>query len=230
VLAAVAVWETPVAAGLIPLNAMDPGGAENTARDAEKASLTAAQNSINAWQAAPTTGAGVGRYGDAALAPLEAQITSRSSAAPARATAIVGYLGSVSQSPDGNFSGTGHFLSLFKWVDIRASKAGGSLFAYYGFDLALTFIDAKIVTAQNQKAEYDQKVLVTKINSGIGTTFLEVQSAAGFSIGNSVKIMDDTATAIVTATIVGVAGDVLEFGSAISGFDINQNARVVKLL
>jgi hypothetical protein len=216
---------------MTPLNTIDAGGAENTQRDAEKNSITTAKSAIDTWQAAPATGAGVGRYGDTALAPLEAQVTARTAAAPARIAEITNALGSVTQAPNGDFSGAGHYFSLFKWIDIRATKAGGTLFSFYNFDLIVVFIDAKIVTATNQKAEYDSKMVVKKLTEDPdGTAFIKVDDTAGLSISDAVKIVDDSATPILSTTIVGISGLTIELAAPVSGFLVDQRARLVKLL
>lgn len=225
------IWETTLDGQMTPLNTIDAGGAENTQRDAEKNSITTAKSAIDTWQAAPATGAGVGRYGNTALAPLEAQVAARTAAAPARITEITTALGSVSQAPNGDFSGAGHYFSLFKWIDIRATKAGGTLFSFYNFDLIVVFIDAKIVTATNQKAEYDSKMVVKKLTEDPdGTAFIKVDDPAGLSISDAVKIVDDSATPILSTTIVGISGLTVELAASVSGFLVDQRARLVKLL
>lgn len=227
----ITTWETTLDAQLVPLGMLDAGGAENTQRDAETTSVNDAKSAIDTWQAAPATGAGVGRYGDTALAPLEAQVTARTAAGPARVIEITTALGSVSQMPNGDFSGTGHYFSLFKWVDIRAAKSGGTLFSFYNFDLIVTFIDAKIVTATNQKAEYDAKMVVKKLTEDPdGTTFIQVDDATGLSISDAVKILDDSMLAILSTTIVGISGLTIELADTVSGFLVDQRARLVKLL
>lgn len=225
----VGVWETTLTGQAAALATLDPGGAETTAKNSALTSVNNVKTSIDTWQAAPATGAGVGRYGDTVLAPLETQVTNRNADAPARATAIVGYLGSVSQDPDGEFTGSGHYHSLFKWIDIRASKAGGSLFTYYNFDLVLVFIDKKIATANNQKAEYDAKLLVKALTEDAnGTAFIKLPDVTGLSIGNAVKIVDDSPTAILSTTITGISGLIVELAAPASGFLVDQRARLVK--
>lgn len=227
----VTTWETTLTSQLTALNAMDPGGAENTQRDSEKTKVNAAKSAIDTWQAAPGTGAGVGRYGDTVLNPLQAKVADRTSEVPTRVTEITTALGSVTQNPDGTFAGAGHYLSLFKWVDIRASKAGGSLFAFYGFDLIFKFLDQKILTATNQKAEYDAKILVKKLTEDAdGTPFVKLTDVTGLAISDSVKVLDDTATPILSTTIVGFGGNTVQLAANATGFLVDKLARLVKEL
>lgn len=232
-LSTVGIWETTLDGQMTALNLLDAGGAENTQRDAEKTSITNAKTAIDTWQSAPATGVGTGRYGDTALAPVEAQVTARTSAAPARITEIGTALGSVSQTPDGEFSGTGHYFSLFKWVDIRASKAGGTLFAYYNFDLILKYIDAKIATAIGQKAEYDAKMSVKKLTEDSdGTAFVKVDDATGLGVSDAIQIVhDDPTPAVFSATILSIASLVIELSANVpAGFLVDKRARLIKLL
>lgn len=227
----VMTWETTLTAQLVPLGLIDAGGAENTQRDAETLSINNAKAAIDTWQAAPATGAGVGRYGNTALTPLEAQITSRNAAAPARVTEITAALGSVAQTPDGEFTGTGHYFSLFKWVDIRATKAGGSLFTFYNFDLIVAFITAKIATATGQKAEYDAKLSVKKLTEDAdGTAFIKVDNTTGLAISDAVQILDDSLTPVLSTTISGISGLTVELAAPVVGFLVDQRARLVKLV
>lgn len=227
---AVGVWLSTVTPQLAALAALDPGGVENAQRDIENGYVTAAKEAIEAWQAAPATGAGVGRYGDSALSPLEQKVTDRTSQAPARVTAINGYLGSVTQDPDGTFTGAGHYLSLFKWVDIRASKAGGTLFTFYNFDMIFKFIDQKIVTANARKSEYDNKILVTKLTEDSQGSVVKVQDSTGLGITDQVRILDDSMTPIVTASIISITGLEVALDADVSGFLLDKSARLVKFL
>ena len=225
-------WENSLDGQLAALGTLDPGGVENTDRDDAITDVNAAKTAIDTWQTAPDTGVGIGRFGDTALAPLESKITDRQSEAPARAAAILGFVGSVSQTPDGAYSGTGHYYSLFKWVDFRISKAGGTLFAFYNFDLVLKFIDNQILTATNKKAEFDATLLVLKLaEDADGTNFVTLEDVTGLSISDAVKIVDDDVlTPVFSGTIVGIGGLIVELDGPVSGFLVEKRARLVKSL
>jgi hypothetical protein len=137
----------------------------------------------------------------------------------------------VTQNPDGTFSGNGHYHNLFKWVDLRASKAGGSLFAFYNFDIVFKFIDQKIVSATAQKAEYDATMLVKKLTEDAdGTPFVKLSDVTGLAISDSVKVLDDSATPILSTTIAGIAGNTVQLAVPATGFLVDKLARLVKLL
>lgn len=227
----VTTWETTLAGQETALNTLDAGGAENTSRDAEKADIDNAQSIIDAWQAAPATGAGVGRYGNTGILPLENEVTARTTVSGTRVTEITTALGSVAQNPDGTFTGSGHYHSLFKWIVIRISKAGGTLFSFYNFDLVFAFINKQITMANNKQAEYNGKLSVKKFTDDAdGTAFIKLIDTTGLVISDSVKIVDDSATPVLSATIVGISGLIVELSVPVSTFTVDGRARLVKLL
>ena len=215
---------------LAALNANPASGAEATQITTAKNQVQAMLDEITTFETAPGTGVGVGRYGDTVIVPYESARATRETQAAARPTEITTAFGSVTQNPDGSFSGSGNWNSLFKWIDLRASKAGGSLFTFYNFDLIIAFIDQKIVQANSKKAEFDAQLIATKlIEEPTGTNFVKVASATGLSISDTVKVFDDN-SAVLTTSIVGVSGQTLELADPVTGLTLDAIARLVKLL
>jgi len=224
-------WNTFLGAQLTALNLNVAVGSEATDIASAITKVNSALSVISTWQSAPSTGTGVGRYGDATLSPLESKISARLTEATAREAAIVTALGSVAQNADGTFSGTNNFYKFFQWIDFRISKSVGTLFSYYNFDMIIKFIDDKIVKANAKKAEYDSYMIVKKIVvTPDGTNVIKVEDTVGLSLTNIVKILDDTTTPITTATIIGISGQFITLSSPISGYVLDQSARLVRLL
>lgn len=225
-------WEDTIVPQLSALALLNVTGAELTQKTTELNSLNAAKSAIDAWQAAPATGAGVGRYGDTALTPIESNIAARTAAIPTRVTEIGTNLGALSQLGNGDYSGSGHYLKLFEWVDLRAGIADGSLFKYYQADLGISFVDQKIVKANSKKTEYEAQMLVKLFTEDAdGTAFIKVSDTTGLSISNSVKVVDDSGLTIITTTIIGISGLTVELAITVPNtFTVANRARLVKLL
>ena len=225
-------WETTLDNQLAALSTSEPGTPEEPQRDAAILAVNNAKGDIDTWQAAPATGAGVGRYGDTVLAPLEARVTTRGTETVNRINQINLALGALSQNPDGTFSGSGHYHTLFKWIDIRIKKGSGTLFNFYNFDVAVGFINSQIDTLNNKKAEYDNAILVKAITADvIGSVFVPVADITGLSISDTVKVVsDDDGEPVVTGNIVDIQGLILELDTPVITALVEQRGRVAKEL
>lgn len=214
------------------LNANDATGAEATEISTAKTNVNTMTSAISTWQAAPTSGAGTGRYGDTKLNTFLSAITTRLSQTTTRSAEITNRLGTLTQNiTDGTFSGTGRYYSFFKYIDFRCGKSDGSLFMFYNMDLIIKFIDEQIAQANAKKAEYDQYAIVAKITEN--TTVIpdfKVSTITGFSIGNTVKVMDNTASPIITTTITNISGSVITLAVAVPGLVVDNLPRIAKLL
>lgn len=224
-------WEDTIVPQQTALGLLNVSGAEDTQKTAEQTSLSNAKTAIDNWQAAPLTGAGVGKYGDTALTPIEANVTARTAAIPTRVTEITTNLGAISQMPNGDYSGSGHYLKLFEWIDIRAGMAGGTLFLFYQADLAISFIDQKIVKANSKKTEYEAQFLVKQFTADSdGTAFIQVADTTGLSISDTVKVLEDSGLTVITTTILGISGPIVELATTVNGFTVENRARLAKQL
>lgn len=223
--AAVAGIEGFLAAQLVALNLNDVPGSEAAEITAAKNAIIAFQGVIDTWQAASF------RFSDANLAPLQAAFTARPGDITARAGEITTALGNVAQNPDGSFSGTGHYQSLFSFVNIRINRIEGSLVKYYGADQARRAMEQKIATLESKGEEYDEIFVITRLTADTdGTNIIKVTSAAGLSNGDSIKIMDDVQPVIVRS-IVNILGLDVQVNSPVPvGYLESKIARVVKQL
>jgi hypothetical protein len=227
----VGIWKTYVNSQKNALDNNDAVGAEASEVSTAKTNVQNTLDVIQTWESNPVVGVGVSRFGNTKLSPLESKITERTSQAPARVSQIVTALGSLTQSGDGAFDGSGNWFKFFQWIDFRISKSSGTLFSYYNFDLIVKFVEDKTQKAIDKKAEYDQYMIVKKITKAPdGTNVIELENVSGLSNGNSVQIMDDTELAITNATISGISGQLVTLSVPISGYALDKFARLVKIL
>lgn len=229
---ALSPWQGKLQAELAALNANDVGGSEATEVSTAKANVQAAIQVYTDFTNAPATGAGVGKFGDTIMSPIIASLTLRLSDGPARASQIFGHFGSVSQNGDGSSSGSGHFYSLWKWIDLRTTKAGGSLTKYYSYDLTTNFLGTTQSTASNKQNEYANVMDVHKLSADTdGTNVVKVQDATGLTNGDTVVILDSqVGHTPVHTTITGVSGLNITLAATVSGITAGDTGRLVKLL
>lgn len=157
-------WKTSLNNQLAALNSNSATGTDNTNNQTAITNINNAITDINTWQAAPNTGVGTGRYGNTLLATLESLRTSRITQNSTRVTQITTALGSVSQLPDGTYSGTGYFYNLFYWIDIRVNRTG-TLTQYYGYDLTILALQQKYDLLVGQMSIYNTYFLVSALYS-----------------------------------------------------------------
>jgi hypothetical protein len=228
----VALWKSYLQAELSALNANDARSPDKAEINQTKIDVQVPLTNIANYQAAPALGAGVGRLGNSIINVMSPNISTRTTQIPARVTQINTRLGSVSQASDGTFSGTGQFYTFFKWVDARCDKAGGTLNAYYGYDLTKKAVDKTKDLGQNKQDQYTQVLLAVKLTQDAnGTDTVVISDASGFSVTDVVYLHDDnTALATVSTTILAISGNNIQLATTISGFTTNKTARIVKYL
>jgi hypothetical protein len=240
----VSYWQTELLAEQVALLANDAVGPEASEISTARTNVANALSVISFWLAAPSTGAGTSRYGDTQLTPLQSQISTRTTAIPVRLTQISTRLGSVSQIGDGSYTGSGNYFNLFKWVDLRISKAGGSLLSYYNFNLVISYLDQKIVQTTDKKAQLDSSMLVIQLLDNEenppaidNTSKVFVNDTTGISVSDSIKIIDDNTSApsstVSIVSIVPINGGRIEIilDTVIYGYNSGDfAARLVKLL
>lgn len=213
------------------LTANDATGAEAIEIAAALLNVQNAIADIDTWQAAPDSGAGVGRYGDTVLAPLESRITLRATESLARVTEIDNAIGVVNQDAEGVFTGTGNFKRLYDFVDIRINLAGGSLSKLLRTGQNIIFFEQQINGANAQLTEYGNIYLVkTMTADGNGSEFVTLSDVTGLAIGNSVKLMDNDSS-VITKTINDIQGNTVELDSALGvNLLVDKLARLAKEL
>jgi hypothetical protein len=213
------------------LNLNEAVGAEATANNTAKTNAQNAVNTITTWENLPNTGSG-SKFGNSGILNLENVITNRSSQAPARANEITSYLGSSSQATNGSYSGSGQYLALATWIDLRINKSVGTLRVFYDFDQIIAFIDQSIAVVQKRKNEYDQYMIVKRIVSNPNNTaIIGLEDVTGLVVSNSIKIIDDSALPSLNANILGITGNIVTLSVIVpSTYTIAQNVRLIKML
>lgn len=212
------------------LTGNDAIGAEATAITQAISDVQSALDYISTWEALAETGAG-SKYGDTGILNLDNVITDRSAQAPARATSIATYLGSVSQAPNGDLSGTGQYNTLATWINLRINKSAGTLRIYYDYDQIIAFIDASIAVVQARKDEYDAYMLVKLVVSNPNdTAIIGLENVTGLAISDQIKIIDDANPSMV-ANIVNIVGNIVTLDTVVSStYTVDAKVRLIKFL
>jgi len=208
----------------------DAIGAEAAAITTARNNVDSAKNLITAWDALALTGAG-SKYGNTGIANLETMTTNRNAQAPARATAINTYLGSVVQDAEGAITGSGQYFTLGTWINLRINKSAGTLRIWYDYDQIITFIDASVAITAARKAEYDAYMLVKQITSNPNNTaVIGASDVTGLSPLDSIKIIDK-ATPSMVGIIQSIVGNIVTLNVPIpSTYTVANTARLIKLL
>lgn len=211
----------------------------NDAAGVESAEITTAKNNVqdaidiyNLFISSPYLDVVNGRYGDIILGQVSASITLRLSQGPIRSNQILSRFGSISQDGSGNVSGTGQFYNLWKWIELRVSKAGGSLNKYYSFDLTTVFLGAVGNSTNNKIDEYSSVMEVYKLASDSnGTYILSMSDATGLSVSDVVTVLDDvTSHGVFNGTIQTIDGNNITLDILVHGITTEATGRVVKKL
>jgi len=184
---------------------------------------------VTTWLSSITSGLS-GKYSDTGLLNITNLQSLRLTQIPARALEIGSDLGTLSQAPDGSYTGSGVYLDLFKVIDIRISRGSGTLFQYHQIAIGISLFDKKIATANDQLTQYNNTFALTKVSSDtvIGQQSFPVESIADFSNGDTVYVMDNESL-VYSRTISSISGDTINLDSGIPAvLKINKLARIAK--
>jgi hypothetical protein len=228
--AAVLDWKNNA---LAQKTAVDNNGDTNPTRithiDNTRSALQNLVNDFTTWEGTIISDPD-GKYTDTSLPLVQDNITLRETEIPLRIAEIESDLGSVVQAGDGTISGSGANFDLMGFIDIRIAMVGGSLYSYNQSLLGITSFDVKIEQAENQLAEYENTFAITKIvgNTDIGDIEFEVEDATDFSVGKTVKVMDNLST-VYTRTIDSIISNTIRLNSGIPvALTSNELARIVR--
>jgi hypothetical protein len=207
--ASVLAWETAIDSQLTALNSntdsRSPQAGEITNA---KNDITNAKGIIDAWQALPLTGSSGSdsKFTNNNLLTLTNEVTARGLFSTTRNAQIGTALGSITQNPDGTFTGVGLFHERFKQIDLRINLAGGPLTEYYEKGMADAALSQIAATATSTATSYNTELRTEKLTAnGNGTNVVTVASVTGFANGNTVFVMADTLTEL-TGTISSING------------------------
>ncbi len=217
-------WEVFLGNEKTALQANDATGSEATEITAAIALIDSVLAIIATWEGEAT------KYSDTALGPFETKLGARGAEIIARIVEITAARGIVTQIAAGDFSGSGNYLLLFNWVNIRINKVEGTLSRFYNSNLAKTAIESSIVTKEDKQDEYDLLFLVKTLSADVdGSEFIEMNDVTGLSNTDAIKLMDDDEP-VVDRIIVDIQGTTLELNLAVADYTTSKLARVVKQL
>ncbi len=227
-------WKTALDAQLAQLNlngdSRSPQASEITSA---KADVNSAISVITTWKALPDTGTTLtdSKFVNVNITPLQNKVTSRTSGASTRATQITTALGSVTQNPDGTYSGSGIYYLRYVQIDSRINLAGGPLTEFYEKDLAGAALGAIVSTSNNKGATFSSELKVTKIaQNANGTMVIKVGDATGFSTSDTVFVVGDSLTEL-TGTITGINGVMVSLSFVVPNtYTTDTRARLYKQL
>lgn len=224
----ISVWEsrlTPQEAALTANDALAPYASDN---QTALSNVQAALSDINTWQAFPSLGSGTSRFGTN-LPALQTRLSTRDPQIAPRAAQIIAALGSVAQDGDGNYSGSGNYLSYIQNVNQRINKSSGTLRNYYQLELGKDVFDQRIAAAQEALAR-DTQVFDVKplIATATGTGTLKIINTLGLSISIPVKICSNTKP-VINATVTGFDDQTVQLDVSITAdYTVDDKARLVR--
>lgn len=205
--AAVTLWQTALNNQLTELNANGDTRSPQAAQIiAAKASVNSALSTITTWQALPDTGTTLtdSKYVNVNITPIQNKVTSRTTDAGSRNTEITTALGSITQNPDGTFTGVGIYYLRFVQIDTRINLAGGPLTEYYEKSGATDALGQIANNANTRSATFGQELRVEPFaQSANNTNTFPVASVTGFAVSDTIFVMADGLTEL-TGTISAI--------------------------
>ena len=171
-----------------------------------------------------------GKYTDTSIPLITSNTASRPADIATRIINLNNNLGVLNQAGDGSVTGSGAYASLYEFVSIRIAKSGGTLFSFFNIDLAISHFDTKIANAQGQLDQYNNTFAIASIivDTVIGQIDFEVDSVSEFSIGQTIKIMDNDSI-VFTQNIDIINGTTITLDSGITAaLSLAAVARIVR--
>lgn len=207
----------------------DQDGTRATSNTAESDLLQVVLDANTDWVDDPLIDVN-GKFTDTGIAKIEDELDIRVIRIPIRETEIGTNLGTLIQGGDGAVTGDGAYFNLWEWILIRDSRSGGTLVSWYTSDLGIRHFDTKIANANSTLDQYTDTFAIAQIllDTEIDQIDFEVDSVVEFSIGQSVKVMDNP-SAVIDRNISDIQGNIITLDVAIPVVLIkNQLARIVR--
>lgn len=191
-----------------------------TAKQAENTAALADVNNallvISTWKAKPDTGA-TGKFSDGEINTIDSEITARNVFIASRLTQIETSLGGIVDYNDGTYDPSGtNQDALYVNYDLmnkRINRIFGSLSKYIRNSSSsnnlqqLTDVNTDFSDTSGGipgTGLYDNDIIVTKfVQDSNGTNIIEVESASGLSVGDSVFIVSETQVELPLLSIPG---------------------------
>ena len=207
---AAALWDTALANQVAQLNINIDAPTQITAA---KLAVTAARTAYSTWFALSDTGVS-GKFVDVSLNNLATAYNTRNSGFTARISQITAALGSVSQSPEGVYSGNGNYLQRFKCLSFLNNTSNGPLYQINGLKTAKTQFEDRVKSTTDKLATFSNIVRYgAGIKDPVGNT-LEIDDVSQFTIGDAV-ILTANDLASITCTITGISSKTVTLSATI---------------
>lgn len=171
-----------------------------------------------------------GKYTDSKLPQIQTSFNELRTLNPNRSTQVITMLGSVIDNGGGSITGDGVYFDLWKFIIIRIAKSGGTLYSWYGMDLAVKHFNTKITNATSQLEEYENIFTVKLITEdvAIGENEVSVENTTDLSETDSIKVFDNE-TPIFNTEIQEINGNIVTLTQSIPSELLTGNlARLVK--
>lgn len=181
----------------IELNANDSKVDKSTI-DSSKSQNTTFTSNLSNWSNYPSQT----RFNTANLTSLSGYLNNRQAYLPNRINAINTSLGNVTQSANGDFTGSGIYLDLFNSIMLRTHKITGYLRNYYQQGLLEQSTNEKIYVATTQ-ADRNNGLAIVKLFSSepTNTQIVELKDISKLSTGDAIAVMDNKYSIINRYTI-----------------------------
>lgn len=232
--ASVDLWEIALNNQLTQLNANgDNRSPQATEINTAKTNVNTAKSTITTWKALPDTGTlgNDSKFVNVNISPIQAEIATRTSFIPTRVTQITTALGSITQNPDGTFTGSGIYFERFNQINLRINLAGGPLTEYYEKNVGDTALSQIVTTANTTASTYNSELRTEPLSfNATGTNIVKVASITGFAISDTVFVMADGETEL-TGTISNISAPNITLSFTVStAYTKAKKARIYKQL
>ncbi|NRA76882.1 MAG: hypothetical protein HRU18_01630 [Pseudoalteromonas sp.] len=207
----------------------DTNGGRKTDNQTYLDALNAKITEHTTWSSVPINQVD-GKYTDDELPVLQSSFLGLTALNTNRITQIQTMLGSVTDNGGGDVSGDGVYFDLWKFLVIRLAKSGGTLYGWYGMDLAVSHFDTKIANANSQLTEYQNIFVVKKITEDValGENEVSIENTTELSETDSIKVFDNE-TPVFSTTIQEINGNIVTLAQGLPTELLTGNlARLVK--
>lgn len=171
---------------------------------AETTSATDAQTAYSTWNALPSTGVG-GKWADISLDNFAANYNARIAGFAARINQIVTALGSITQNPEGEYSGNGLYLQRYKCMNFLINSANGPLQQINGLKGVVGNVQQKVINTADKLATFSNLVSYGGfIKNPVGNS-VEIDGVSQFIATDKVLLAGNDLPS-VECTIVSISG------------------------
>jgi hypothetical protein len=149
-----------------------------------------------------------------------------------RRSQILGFLGGVSQTSDGEFFDlTGLYGQRYRFIDIRMNLMTGTLNAVFNLEMAIKAQGQIADSNENFSEAYSNIILVTRLMApSNGTSVINVNNSSGFLPGDIVYIVAGDKIELRTSIKTIQANRIVLANDIPTGYKEDKLARIYKVL